>query len=178
MTQHDTDMTHPPRVTVEDAAQLFGVSVDAVRKRIERGTLQSERVGKTRYVLLDEAAISGHDTARTRDDSDMTPLIEELRFHNAYLREQLDKEREANRENRRLLAAALERIPALEEATTEPATQPRESHVTGSHVGASTEVPDEGPEREKETSEERGGNEVLPEQQERTSWWQRWFGGR
>ncbi len=69
MTQHDTDMTHPPRVTVEDAAQLLGVSVDAVRKRIERGTLRSERVGKARYVLLDETAMTDHDTARTRHDS-------------------------------------------------------------------------------------------------------------
>ena len=43
-----------------------------------------------------------------------------------HLREQLDKEREANRENRRLLAAALERIPAIE------ASEARESPQTGS----------------------------------------------
>ena len=155
MTQHDTDMTHPPRVTVEDAAQLLGVSVDAVRKRIERGTLQSERVGKTRYVLLDETDMTEHDTARTRHDSDMTPLVEELRSHNAYLREQLDKEREANRENRRLLAAALERIPALEEAPPEPRDAPTPA------------------------AEERGGGEVPQDDRgdsRAPSWWRRMFG--
>jgi len=43
-------------------------------------------------------------------------LVECLRDQVSYLRDQLDQEREANRENRRLLAAALERIPELEAA--------------------------------------------------------------
>jgi hypothetical protein len=49
---HDTDMTPTGlgdlRVAVEDAAQLLGITVDAVCKRIERGTLQSEKVNSTR----------------------------------------------------------------------------------------------------------------------------------
>jgi excisionase family DNA binding protein len=48
MTGQDYDMTTSGHVTVEEAASLLDVSVDAVRKRIERGTLRSEKVGKTR----------------------------------------------------------------------------------------------------------------------------------
>jgi hypothetical protein len=51
-------------------------------------------------------------------------LVERMGSEIDHLREQLDKEREANRENRRLLAAALERIPAIE------AGDERESPVT------------------------------------------------
>src|ERR687892_356971 len=85
MTRQDADMTSSGHVTVEEAARLLDVSVDAVRKRIERGTLHSEKVGKTRYVFLDDDMIeqdthrTGHDTGpdadRTQHDSDMTPLV-------------------------------------------------------------------------------------------------------
>lgn len=155
MTQHDRDMTTAPiRVTVEDAAKVLGISVDAVRKRIERGTLRNEKRDGTRYVLLD-GDMTEQDTGRTHHDNDMTPLIESLQDQIRYLREQLDAEREANRENRRLLAAALERIPELEPAR-EPPREPREAPT--------------------EASEEPGGVEVGPEQEKPVSWWQRLFG--
>src|SRR3712207_7644311 len=41
------------RLTVADAARLLGLSAEAVRMRIKRGTLASEKVGGTVYVLLD-----------------------------------------------------------------------------------------------------------------------------
>ena len=52
-------------------------------------------------------------------------LVESLQDQVKYLREQLDAEREATRENRRLLAAALERIPELEAPPDTP-PEPRE----------------------------------------------------
>ncbi len=55
-----TGMTPPIRATVEDAAKLLGLSENAVRKRLERGTLRSEKVKDTRYVLLDDADMPRH----------------------------------------------------------------------------------------------------------------------
>ena len=75
-----------------------------------------------------------------------------------FLERQVEEEREANRENRRLQAAALERIPPQIEA-------PREER----------EVPES-------ASEEPTSTSPPPEQQEATSrlqersWWRRMFG--
>jgi hypothetical protein len=41
------------RVTVADAGRLLGLSAEAVRMRIKRATLASEKVDGTVYVLLD-----------------------------------------------------------------------------------------------------------------------------
>jgi hypothetical protein len=81
-------------------------------------------------------------------------LIEELRAHNESLRSQLASEREANRENRRLLAAALERIPAIEAPPDTPPSEPRE-----------------GP-----PSPSEGSVGVGPTNEERRSWLRRFFG--
>jgi excisionase family DNA binding protein len=43
------------RYTVGEAARLLGVGTDAIRKRIQRGTLETEFEAGTRYVLLDES---------------------------------------------------------------------------------------------------------------------------
>jgi hypothetical protein len=63
------------------------------------------------------------------------------------LEEQLRQEREAHAEARRLLAAALERIPPQLEAPTAPA-EPRESPETPPDAGPNTEAfPETGRER-------------------------------
>src|ERR687885_1781790 len=90
MTQHDTDMTTPPiRVTVEDAAKLLGVSIDAVRKRIERGTLKSEKTDGSRYVLLDND-MSAQDADRTAPDTDMTALVSSMQDQIDTLKQELE----------------------------------------------------------------------------------------
>ena len=47
------------RVTVAEAAAILGVSVDVVRKRLQRGTLAGEKQGRTWLVTLQQ------DTDRT-----------------------------------------------------------------------------------------------------------------
>lgn len=117
MTQQDHDMTPPMRVTVEDAAKLMGLSIDAVRKRLERGTLRGEKVNGTRYVILD-GDMNGHDSTGHRHDTDMTALLESQQDQIEFLREEL-------RRKDHLLAAALERIPpALEAAPETPDSPP------------------------------------------------------
>jgi hypothetical protein len=71
--------------------------------RVKRGTLPSKREGGRLYVLLNTEPTP--DPKRTHDRT--SELI-------AALREQLQAERQAHAEARRLLMAALERIPALE----------------------------------------------------------------
>jgi hypothetical protein len=101
------------RLDLRDAADALGLSVDAVRKRVKRGTLDSEKGPDGRlYVFLN----TGEDTDSPRSDTDRLISV---------LEDQLRQEREAHAEARRLLAAALERIPAIEapespESSSEP----------------------------------------------------------
>jgi hypothetical protein len=175
---HDrqTDRPEPSptvrRMTVAEAAEILGITTDAVRSRMRRGKLRREE-GEygTVYVLLDAkdghdgqdghpTAEDGHGTGtptggNSRETVEHTPLVGELRERVRSLETQLDHERQANRENRRLLAAALERIPAIE------AGDEQESPVTAT----------EGTDR---------GKEAPPEQQEdaeRRSWLYRFFFG-
>ncbi len=115
------------RVTVADAARLLGLSAEAVRMRIKRGTLASEKVEGTVFVLLDaDPARSNVDPTRSNIDPttnqtpEQTALVEVLHEQVAYLREQLDQEREANRENRRIIAGLVQRVPELESAPKPP----------------------------------------------------------
>jgi hypothetical protein len=93
------------RLTVAQAADRLGISEDAVRGRIKRGTLRSEREDGAVYVLLGGRPTNDQPTTNETTVQPTDPRDELI----AVLREQLAAEREANRENRRLLLAALER---------------------------------------------------------------------
>src|SRR3712207_5604895 len=98
------------RCTVRDAADILGITTGAVRNRLSRGTLRSIKEGGTVYVLLPSEA---RDTVR-RPRTYETPhdmsgelgapraLISEMRGRIEDLRGQVEAEREANRENRRI----------------------------------------------------------------------------
>jgi hypothetical protein len=73
--------------------------------RIKRGTLRSEKRSDRVYVLLRSRPTTEQTTEQTPDHT--AELI-------VTLREQLQAERQAHAEARRLLAAALERIPTIE----------------------------------------------------------------
>ena len=185
--RHDGDITHGKhhkdgdstvdrtlRLTVPEAAGVMGISAEAVRQRIKRGTLPTEKdAGGTVFVLLSEdlvrdrsrpvddstrkdsdiTADSTHD--RKRQDADSTTLIESLQEQVEYLKETVAKRDEEIRRRDHLLAAALERIPAIEEAPSEP---------RGSSVPASEE-PHNAPADQQEPSERR-----------ERSWWRAFFG--
>jgi len=138
------------RVTVQEAADALGISVDAVRQRIRRNHLERatpEDPDDNRvYVWLDD------DHTESKREPDIQ-LLESLQDQIIYLREQLATERRANDENRRLLAAALDRIPQLEAPS-----EPRESHETA-------------------TVEESEPSPGAVQQSAQRPWWRRWFGG-
>jgi hypothetical protein len=146
-------------VSVYEAAEIMGVTVDAIRKRISRGTIPHERDEDGRvWVILDtdqDAASKVHDTDQTQ--SDATALISAKDETIAALREQLEQANERDRENRRIIAALTSRIPAIEaptEATGAPET--------------TAEEPDR--------AEPRPGTSEAHEGAQRP-WWRRWFGG-
>jgi hypothetical protein len=129
------------RLDVREAAEVLGTTVDAVRKRIQRGSLESEKVDDRVYVWLDTG----------EPQSDTGALISELRAHNTTLHEQLESERQAHAEARRLLLRALERIPPALEAPE--SSEPRPGTSTPPEASEGPHEPAERP------------------------WWRRVFGG-
>src|SRR5215207_4043641 len=91
------------RTTVSEAAAILGISAEAVRGRIRRGTIPVEREGGTVYVLLEGEAWdrTTGDQTRTTDDrtTDRTDALI------AELQDRVRSLEEANRENRRIIAA-------------------------------------------------------------------------
>jgi excisionase family DNA binding protein len=107
------------RVTVQEAARLLGISEGAVRARIHRGTLETERDSGTVYVRL-----NADDT--TNERTEQSELIQTLREYNAALERQLNAERGSSAELRRIVAGLVQRIPELE-APSEPSESPETS---------------------------------------------------
>jgi hypothetical protein len=104
------DRVTDTRLTLRQAAAALGVSESAIRKRVARGTLRSD-IGPDgrRYVYLDTVNDEGADAAPYERNA----LISELRAHNDTLREQLEAERQAHAEARRIIAGLVERIPSI-----------------------------------------------------------------
>jgi hypothetical protein len=141
---------------VAEAADALGISVDAVRSRVKRGTIEHERKGARVYVLLgDDEARPGHDQGTDQGTTAPEDRTAELI---ATLREQLQAERQAHAEARRLLAAALERIPAIE--------APQEGSEASETV-----------EEEPERAEPHSATGEAEEGAQRRPWWRRMFGG-
>ena len=157
----------PITVTVSDAAKLLGLSTEAVRMRVKRGTLASTRVAGTVYVLLSQPTAGPNDQPNGRPNgrpndqpNDQTALVRSLEDQVAYLRQQLATRDEELRRKDHLLAAALERIPEL---LPSPEAEPR---------GAPETVAEE-PDREEQ---HRPPAEGAQEGAQPRSWWRRWFG--
>jgi hypothetical protein len=153
------------KITVQEAAEALDTSVDAIRQRIKRGKLpraepddpDDNRV----YVWLDGNRTETRHDVEGEISANLGALVESLQDQVEYLREQLDREREANRENRRLLAAALERIPPQLEAPPESPGAPETA--AGEPEGAEQPRPSTG--------------EAQEPVEKRRSWWKRVVGG-
>jgi hypothetical protein len=150
------DRTPPKRrTTVAEAAEILGISAEAVRGRIRRGTLPVEREGGAVYVLLE-----GEPQGRTTADQSRTTAEQPNDRTDLLIAELQDRVRsleEANRENRRIIAALTSRIPAIE-------------------------APQEPPESSETVEEEQGRGQPHPdapgaqEGVQRRPWWRRVFG--
>ena len=142
---------------MQEAAEALGTSVDAVRMRARRGSLLSEKDPDGRvYVWVD----SDESETKPRLNGESTVLIAAKDETIRVLHEQLEAEREAHREARRIIAGLVQRIPELE-APQEPLGGPENAG----------EVP--------ERSEPRsaaGGAPEGAERPRRRSWWREFFG--
>jgi hypothetical protein len=171
----DTPRDRPPdtstdisRYTVPEAAQALGISPEAVRNRLSRGTLDSVRENGSVFVLLnadkvryttDRPADRPRHTDGTPDDISEDPgdLVASKDETIRILLQQLEAERTASAELRRIVAGLVQRVPELETGG-EAAPEPRESPQTPSgQQGNGTTHPDDGG-------------------PEKRSWWRRFFG--
>jgi excisionase family DNA binding protein len=137
------------RVTVQEAAKRLGVKDDAIRKRIQRGSLEHDKGLDGRvYVYLDvhEPANGKEEGSGTRAVTQDT-LLQTLREQIAFLRGELERKDT-------IILALTSRIPESE-APREPRGGP--------------EVVAEEP--------QRGGASTGGERPSETSWWRRVFGG-
>ena len=119
MGENRQDTTGPPsaeRVSVPQAADHLGTTVDALRKRVQRGTIPYERDRDGRVWILLDTGRPRQDTDQDTDrpQSDSAALISAKDETIAALREQLEEANERDRENRRIIAALTSRIPAIE----------------------------------------------------------------
>jgi DNA-binding transcriptional MerR regulator len=152
MTEHPTER----QLTVGEAAGVLGISVDAVRMRVRRGTLQSEKdsTGRVYVYLNDDSSKTKH-----RLDSEPTALISAKDETIAVLREQLEAERDAHAEARRIIAGLVSRVPEL--------SAPASADPTAAET-------DESPGPTRTPNDAHGGPQAAAQ---RRSWWSRVFGG-
>jgi len=113
--------------TVQEAAQRLGISQDAVRQRIRRGSIRHDKDDKGRvYVYLDPT--NTRPTPVHDAPSDTVPeasrsneLVTELRNRIQFLETELTDRKEESRRKDHIIAALTQRIPELE-----PPSEPRE----------------------------------------------------
>src|SRR5829696_1689274 len=145
------DNTGPPsrqRVSVDEAARALGLTVDAVRKRVQRGTIEHEKdwPGRVRIILdsPDNASTLQDESPDSTGRADALiaakdETIEELRDRVRRLEREVDTRNEEIRRRDHLLAAALERIPAIEapqEAPEDADTIEEEPEGADAHFAA------------------------------------------
>jgi hypothetical protein len=188
--QPQTDPTNAPRVTVPEASVILGITSDAVRARLRRGTLQKEQdEDGTVYVRLNGSAFTdrpdrpdGRTTSRPTDPrpSDEASggkgeavLVEALQDQIASLKGEVEdwknvvttRDEELRRKDH-LLAALVQRVPELGAAPE-----------TSSDKPGQPEAASEGADRGYVPPEASSASEGRREPREQ-SWWRRWLGLR
>jgi hypothetical protein len=150
---------------VGEAALELGISTDALRKRIARGTVESRRHNGAVLVWLDDGWTEAGREAQVESEA----LVESLQDQVHYLRSVLNEEREARRRADTIIAqltqanAALSsRVPELPPA---PSQEPSQLPVTDA----------EEPERAEPHPSPEGATQAAQEER-RSSWWSRLFG--
>src|SRR3712207_6024303 len=98
-------------LTVAEAAERLGITKEAVRKRIHRGTLRSDRDSDGTVRVYFPASETPYGTPSSPERE---LLYEEMRERIAYLEHQIEEEREARRRVDTLLARLMDRVPELE----------------------------------------------------------------
>ena len=143
----DQAMTGRQRLSVAQAAEVLGISIEAVRGRIKRNTLKHERTPEGVFVFLNadqspDRMRPGADqsTDQSRPDA-RDELVENLREQVSYLQgvietrdrelalraEEIRRRDSALEREQQLTAFFAERLRELEAPTPDPAPDPEES---------------------------------------------------
>jgi hypothetical protein len=145
------------RVTVAEAAARLGVKEQAIRKRIQRGTLIYDKDDDGRvYVYLDmEDRATGTDA-----DAGINTLLQSLQDQVVYLRQEAEDWKEEAHRKDTIIMSLTQRIPELE-APREASLEPPEAPVSDS----------EGADKGMAFSETQ-----KPSERRKRSWWRQFFG--
>ncbi len=150
------------RVPVVEAASILGITPDAVRSRLRRGTLPKE-VGEdgTVFVRLNGDGRDGRTDQSTDRPTDQPTVayINALRSENELLRRELEDRKEESRRKDHIIMTLAQRVPEELEASPTP-----------------REAPQTAAEDATRGSEPRPTTEEAQEGSEPRSWWRRWFG--
>jgi hypothetical protein len=137
--------TSSNRVSVYQAAEIMGVTVDAIRKRVSRGTISHERDEDGRvWVVLDTDQDSA---SKVRDDdqpqSASDALISEMRNRIAFLEQEMEAWREESRRKDTIIMNMTEAMKALNPPAPEGSSEARESDVSPGPIGELGELREE-----------------------------------
>lgn len=136
------------RLTVQEAAARLGVTPDAVRARIRRGTIDAVKEDGVYVVLLPHDAQQDTDATATASDTTDDALIDQLRSEVEYLRSELTAARiQAEKERERadvLQREALQRIEGLIPIALGPTVDRHDGDTPGSPESASPITDDVG----------------------------------
>jgi hypothetical protein len=163
------------KVSVYQAAETLGITVDAIRKRIQRGKLPHERGEDGRvWVQLDTTSHihdDVEDTYRTARSDDRTDeLLGELRDRIEDLREQLAAERASR-------LRADETIAQLSLANSEQARTIRALEAPAAAPPPEPpEAPETGPEMPMGATRSEASEATQEGSEPRRSWWREFFG--
>ena len=157
------------RLNAQEASEALGISVDAVRTRARRGTLDSGHENGRLYVWVDnhetDVHPQGHVEALIREkDSRIAELLEQVH----HLREVLEKGDDTRRRADTIIAQLTQANAALAQRVPELGGPQRPS---GAAEGVAKEQ--DGAQQSRSAAEgARGGTEEPP----RRSWWREFFG--
>ncbi len=159
--RRDGDESSTRRYTVHEAALLLGLSVDAVRKRAERGTLKREKgEDGAVYVLLDSTQTGHRSNGDASGDETATGqrLVAVLEDQVEHLKRELDARNEELRRKDTIIMTLAQRVPELEapQGDQEAAHGPAEGAGGVRHRAAAPEP--------------QAGAQRRP-------WWLSWLGG-
>jgi hypothetical protein len=156
------------RVTLREAAEVLGVSKEAVRKRVARGTLPSDVGGDgRRYVYLD--AVGGEEHARDHDlhDDPRDELISQLRG-------EVEAWRDESRRKDTIIMNMTEAMKAIappsSAAQEEPPQEPSEAPQTATEQPGRVEEPQAPIESAQTSSEPRPATGGSQARTSRPSW--------
>jgi hypothetical protein len=133
-------------VTVDEAARHLGLTVDAVRKRVQRGQIDYEKdeAGRVRIILDEGETLQDESPDTTGQAADAhADLVEELHRTNELLREVIATRDEEIRRRDTIIMNMTEAMKALNPPAPEESSEARESDVSPDPTGELGELREE-----------------------------------